>query len=179
MSTNNSLRKNRCVIIIWILSLVILIFSILYFAERNKYSNQSQKLEQTNLYLYELEVKSPLVILLNYLGARPVEAVDWDEEVVSNDIQHILRELDSGLTNIYNPALQNVPNDIQLQLHDLQDKLYPILKNVYTEEPFDEQSKVAIMNLSEAVSVCDISEIIIGWDQVKSKLECMNAALVN
>lgn len=177
MTTKYSLKRNQSVTIIFIFSLVILIISCLYLTERNKYVNEREKLEKVNMYLYELEVKNPLVVISFFLGQQPVESVNWDEEVFRKDLQSIFRNLDNGITNVDYFDPQIVPNAILLQLHHLQEKVGLTLMNINREKPLDEETKVEIMNLSKSVYLCEINEITSSWGQVELKLECLNEAI--
>lgn len=179
MLTKYSVKRNKSGIIICIFSLVILIISILYLAERNKYVNEKEKLEKVNMYVYDLEVKSPFAVISYFLGQRPVESVNWDEEAFRKDLQSLFRDLDYGLINIDHTDPQIVPTNILLQLHHLQEKVRPIFNNINREKPLDKLTKVEIMNLSESVYLCEISEFTRSWENIESKLKCLNEAIVN
>ena len=86
-----------------------------------------EKFEKVTMYLYDLEVKYPLLVLLSFLGQQPVESVNWNEEEFRQGLQSIFGELGRGLTNIdyYDPQL--VPNNVLSQVHDLQESPYFVL----------------------------------------------------
>lgn len=179
MSTKYALNKNKYVSIIFILSLVIFTLSILYFNELKNNANENEDLEKVSMYLYDLEVRKPLSTILFFLGLQPVESIDWEEEAFRKDLQSIFRDVEEGLTNIdyYNPQI--VPNHVLLQLQDLQEKVRHILITINREKPIDEQTTSKIMSISESIHVCGIYEISQSWNQIESKLKCMNDAIIN
>ncbi|MBD7985061.1 hypothetical protein H9649_10725 [Sporosarcina sp. Sa2YVA2] len=179
MSMKYVLNKNKYVSIIFILSLVIFTLSILYFNELKNNANENEDLEKVSMYMYDLEVKSPLLVILFFLGLQPVESIDWEEEAFRKDLQSIFRDVEGGLTNIdyYNPQI--VPNHVLLQLQDLQEKVRHILITIKREKPVDEQTINKIMSVSKSIYVCEINEISQEWSEIESKLKCMNDAIID
>ncbi|SET64882.1 hypothetical protein SAMN05216389_11868 [Oceanobacillus limi] len=158
-------------IIIGVLSILLLIVSILYFAERGKYANAKEKLDSTNMYLYQIEVESPLRGFLNYLGVQQVEDVDW-EELDIQEIASKFSELERGLENINAPNIEGIPEETLIVLQTLQDKIKLI--NIQTEKTLDENTKEEIMNLTKNINTCEVSEFNRSWEQITSEIKCLN-----
>lgn len=177
MPTKYALNKNKYVFIIFILSLVIFTLSILYFNELK--NNENENLEKVSMYMYDLEVKKPLSTILFFLGLQSVESIDWEEEEFRKALQSIFRDVDEGLTNIdyYNPQI--VPNHVLLQLQDLRETVRLILITINREKPIDEQTTNKIMSISESILKCEINEISQSWNEIESKLKCINEANIN
>lgn len=173
------MKKNISIIVIFILSLLTLTFSILYFNEQNKDVDEYGKQEKVKMYLYDLEVKKPLTVISFFLGIQSVESIDWEEADFRKDLQSLFRELDEGLRNIdyYDPQI--VPTDVLVQLQHLKEKVSLILININREKPLDEQTTVDIMGLSKSVYDCEINVFTEDWKQVETKLKCLNEATVN
>ncbi|MFD2046144.1 hypothetical protein ACFSTA_11825 [Ornithinibacillus salinisoli] len=158
-------------IIIWILSIILLVISILYFAEREKYANEKEKLDNKNMYFYQLEVESPLRGFLIYFGLREAEEVDWDEQIIQ-EIASKFRELEEGIDRISAPNIEGIPEETLAVFQTLQDKIKLI--SVQSEKTVDENTKEEIMNFTKAIYTCEVDEYNRSWEQITSEIKCLN-----
>ncbi|MHA6251863.1 hypothetical protein [Oceanobacillus sp. CAU 1775] len=176
MSTKFSLKKGNATFI-GILAVIILVLSILYITERNKHAYANENLEKTNMLVYDLEVKSPLVVISYFLGQQPVEAINWSDQSLMNDLEVMFRDLDYRLMNIETSESEVFPESILQQVDQMHEHIQPLFENLSREEPLTEATKIEIVNLSQSIFNCEISEHTSSWEQVETNLVCLNDTL--
>lgn len=157
---------------IYILASISLILFILCLAAYGKYTEKTEEFDRVSLYLYELEVETPLETILNYIGTGPVELVDWDKQVLHEELTFLFDNLDKGLFNVDYLGTEVIPEETLTQLWNLQE----IIQNIVNDTlgiSIHNETKEKIMKLTNAVDSCEMIGINRSWDQVHSELECL------
>lgn len=168
-----SVSKKGDIIIIGVLLLAILIILMLFLSERNKYVNEKGKSEKVAIYLYKLEVESPLMVLSYFLGIRSIESVDWNDKVFQEDLKHLFRDLDHGISNIDNLEAEVIPEKTRTYIQTIREKIAPIYNAIRKEDTLDEMTKAKVMAFSETISSCELGGVKRSYKQIDSKLECL------
>ncbi|MUK88176.1 hypothetical protein GMD78_07180 [Ornithinibacillus sp. L9] len=171
---NNRLR----VMYFWFLTLIIILISVLYIAEKFKYANEKEKLDKVNMHLYDIEVEDPLKEILLFLGTRPIETVDWEEQQFREELSSIFNNIEDGITNINNSEVEAIPEKIHELLQTLQKEITSIQDNTHIEKPLEQQTKEKIMDFSTSISSCKVDELNRNWEQAESEVECLNEQLL-
>jgi hypothetical protein len=169
MTTNNSFKSTGIIITILVLSIIILVISNLYLAKK-------EELDQSNMYIYELEVEGPLRVLLNYLGLRPVDSVDWEEQEFREGLTYIISDIEEGLRNTDVPILDGIPETTYTELKIMQEKIWTILGSLQNDKTLDDKLREEIMGLSKSIYTCKVDTYNKSWEQVNTELACLNKA---
>jgi hypothetical protein len=167
MTTKNSFKDTRTIITILVLSIIILVILNLYLAKK-------EELDQSNMYLYELEVEGPLRVLLNYLGLRPVDSVDWKEQEFREGLTLIISDIEEGLRNIDVPILEEIPETTHTELRTMQEKIWSILGSLQNDKTLDDRVREEIMGLSKSIYTCKVDTYNKSWEQINTELACLN-----
>ncbi|WP_047985577.1 hypothetical protein [Ornithinibacillus californiensis] len=167
MTTKKSFKNTGILITILVLSIITLVILNLYLAKK-------EELDQSNMYLYELEVESPLRVLLNYLGIRPAESVEWEEEEFREGLTSIIRDIEEGLQNTDVPILDGIPETTYTELKNMQEKIWTILGRLQNDKTLDDKVREEIMGLSKSIYTCKVDTYNESWEQINTELACLN-----
>ncbi|GIO27988.1 hypothetical protein [Ornithinibacillus bavariensis] len=158
--------------LIYILASITLFLLILCLVAYGKYTDKKEEFDKVSLYLYELEVETPLEAILNYIGTGPIELVDWDKQGLHEELTFLFNNLDKGLFNVDYLGTEVIPEETLTQLWNLQ-KIIQIIVNDTSEDSINNETKERIIKLTNAINSCEMIGINRSWNQVHSELECL------
>lgn len=166
-------------IIILVLVIALLVVSIFYVSERIANANEieylNEELDRTSITFYQSQVEGNLRSLLNFLGVRPVDAVDWEGESIQVVTDNFL-ELDEGISNVNTPIpiTERIPENLRTELQGLQGNIEKILSNLQNEQNLNLDIKEEIMNFTSAVHECVQFAESQTWERMTTDIECLN-----
>ncbi|WP_188383529.1 hypothetical protein [Ornithinibacillus halotolerans] len=166
--TDKYTSRRLSTVIIWILSLLVVTVTILYFVKREDLNN-------TAMYFYELEVEEPLVAISYHLGVEPYEIVNWEEPIYVEELRTLISDLEEGMRHLDSPHLEGIPKRIHKEIQELQETFTSKHGQIiaYGGE-ISEETKQSLLDISKVIDSCQVREYNQNWKQIISEIECVN-----
>lgn len=148
-------------------------FSLLLLVLSVKYVKERKQIEQTTVYLYNVEVENHLAVLSMFLGSN-VDLLHWGDKVFQRDLENLFFEVNIGILNIVGEAgiKLHVPQSVLGHLYSLREKIQPFSESLH-KESIPIQARHEIIKWSNQIRICELTKNSDTWEQIDLKLHCL------